>query len=46
MTKLPEDIETFYGLWVLFELPKLSKEEQKKELEAIKKGDYPKNKKI
>ena len=30
MTKLPKDIETLHGLWVLFELPKLPKEEQKK----------------
>ena len=39
--KLPKDIETMYGLWVLFELRKCSKEYQKQVMDEIKKGIYP-----
>lgn len=39
---LPEDIEPLFGLWVIFELPKCSDKEQKKVMNKIKKGIYPK----
>ena len=40
--KLPEDIEPLFGLWVIFELPKCSKEEQNRVMSKIEKGNYPK----
>lgn len=40
--KLPKDIEPLFGLWVIFELPKCSKKEQKRVMDKIKTGDYPK----
>jgi hypothetical protein len=39
---LPKDIEPFFGLWVLFELPKCSDKYQKEVMSEIKKGIYPK----
>ena len=43
-TNLPDDIEPLFGLWIMFELKKLSKEYQSKVLDEIKKGVYPKKK--
>ena len=40
--KLPKDIEPLFGLWVIFLLPKCSKEEQNRVMSKIEKGDYPK----
>ena len=42
MNNLPKDIEPLFGLWVLFELPKSSKEYQLKVMNEIKNGVYPK----
>ena len=40
--ELPEDIEPLFGLWVIFELPKCSEEEQKRVMGEIEMGNYPK----
>jgi hypothetical protein len=40
---LPKDIEPLFGLWVLFELPKASKEYQSEIINEIKNGIYPKS---
>ena len=42
MNKLPKDIEPMFGLWVLFEIKKCSKEYQIKIINDIKNGNYPK----
>jgi len=42
MNKLPKDIEPMFGLWVLFELKKCSKEYQIEIINDIKNGNYPK----
>lgn len=42
MIKLPKDIESLFGLWVLFELKKGSKEQQNEIINEIKQGIYPK----
>lgn len=42
--KLPDDIEPLFGLWIIFELKKMSKNYQTRTLNKIKKGIYPKNK--
>ena len=39
---LPKDIEPLFGLWVIFELKKMSKSYQSKVLNEIKNGIYPK----
>jgi hypothetical protein len=44
--KLPKNIEPLFGLWVLFELKKLSKRYQNKVVKEIKNGEYPRNKKL
>ena len=41
--KLPKDIEPLFGLWVLFELKKLSTRYQSKVINEIKNGQYPRN---
>jgi len=46
MSKLPKDIEPMFGLWVLFELKKCSKEYQIEIINDIKNGNYPKKEKV
>jgi len=43
--KLPADIEPLYGLWILFELKKLSKSYQYKVFKEIENNIYPKRSK-
>jgi hypothetical protein len=40
--ELPKDVEPLFGLWVLFELKKCSKEYQIEIINDIKNGNYPK----
>ena len=42
MNVLPNDIEPLFGLWVLFELPKMSRRYQNKIFYEIRTGKYPK----
>ena len=39
---LPKDIEPLFGLWMIFELKKMSKSYQTKVYNEIKNGIYPK----